>query len=45
MARVLDDAQLRMQMRAAGRIQASRFSWRLMTDQTVATYARALERA
>jgi glycosyltransferase involved in cell wall biosynthesis len=43
MARVLDDSQLRMELRAAGRIQASRFSWRAMTDQTVATYNRALE--
>jgi glycosyltransferase involved in cell wall biosynthesis len=42
MERVLDDPQLRMEMRAAGRIQASRFSWRAMTDQTVASYARAL---
>ena len=39
MERVLDDSQLRMEMRAAGRIQASRFSWRAMTDQTVASYA------
>lgn len=38
MARVLDDSQLRMELRAAGRIQASRFSWRAMTDQTVASY-------
>jgi hypothetical protein len=30
-----------MEMRAAGRIQASRFSWRAMTDQTVASYRRA----
>ena len=42
MQRVLDDAQLRMEMRTAGRIQASRFSWRAMTDQTVASYARAV---
>jgi glycosyltransferase involved in cell wall biosynthesis len=42
MERVLDDAKLRTEMRAAGRIQASRFSWRAMTDQTVASYARAL---
>ena len=28
----------------AGRIQASRFSWRAMTDQTVASYARAVGR-
>ena len=42
MERVLDDPQIRMEMRAAGRIQASRFSWRAMTDQTVASYARAL---
>jgi glycosyltransferase involved in cell wall biosynthesis len=43
MERVLDDRQLRMEMRAAGRIQASRFSWRAMTDQTVASYRRAAE--
>src|ERR1700694_1647407 len=42
MERVLDDAQLRTEMRAAGRIQASRFSWRAMTDQTVASYALAV---
>jgi glycosyltransferase involved in cell wall biosynthesis len=42
MERVLDDAQLRTEMRAAGRIQASRFSWRAMTDQTVASYMRAV---
>jgi glycosyltransferase involved in cell wall biosynthesis len=42
--RVLDDAQLRVEMRAAGRIQASRFSWRTMTDQTVASYTRAVGR-
>ncbi len=41
MERVLDDHQLRTEMRAAGRIQASRFSWRAMTDQTVASYALA----
>jgi glycosyltransferase involved in cell wall biosynthesis len=41
MERVLDDSQLRTEMRAAGRIQASRFSWRAMTDQTVNAYARA----
>ena len=41
MERVLDDPQLRMEMRTAGRIQASRFSWRSMTDQTVASYRRA----
>lgn len=44
MERVLDDPQLRTEMRAAGRIQASRFSWRAMTDQTVASYARAVGR-
>jgi glycosyltransferase involved in cell wall biosynthesis len=42
MQRVLDDPQLRMEMRAAGRIQASRFSWRAMTDQTTASYRRAV---
>jgi len=44
MERVLDDPQLRTEMRAAGRIQASRFSWRAMTDQTVASYALAVGR-
>jgi glycosyltransferase involved in cell wall biosynthesis len=42
MERVLDDPQLRTEMRAAGRIQASRFSWRAMTDQIVASYALAV---
>ena len=42
MERVLDDPQRQMEMRAAGRIQASRFSWRTMTDQTVASYQRAI---
>jgi glycosyltransferase involved in cell wall biosynthesis len=42
MERVLDEPQLRMEMRAAGRIQASRFSWRAMTDQTVSSYALAV---
>lgn len=42
MERVLDDPQRRVEMRAAGRIQASRFSWRAMTDQTVASYSRAV---
>src|SRR5216683_833288 len=42
MERVLNDPQLQTEMRAAGRIQASRFSWRAMTDQTVASYAHAL---
>jgi glycosyltransferase involved in cell wall biosynthesis len=39
--RVLDDDQLRMEMRAAGRIQATRFTWRAMADRTAAAYARA----
>jgi len=42
MQRVLDDPQRHMELRAAGRIQASRFSWRALADQTVASYARAL---
>src|ERR1700730_3099689 len=42
MERVLDDPQRQMEMRAAGRIQASRFSWRAMTDQTIACYERAV---
>jgi glycosyltransferase involved in cell wall biosynthesis len=42
MQRVLDDPQLQMELRTAGRIQASRFSWRAMTDQTVASYRRAV---
>jgi len=45
MQRVLDDPQARTEMRAAGRIQATRFSWRTMTDQTVASYARAAGRS
>jgi glycosyltransferase involved in cell wall biosynthesis len=44
MERVLNDPQLRTEMRAAGRIQASRFSWRRMTDQTVASYTQAVGR-
>jgi glycosyltransferase involved in cell wall biosynthesis len=44
MERVLDDPQVRIEMRTAGRIQASRFSWRAMTDQTVASYGRAVGR-
>ena len=43
MERVLDDPQRQMEMRAAGCIQASRFSWRAMTDQTIASYQRAVE--
>jgi glycosyltransferase involved in cell wall biosynthesis len=39
--RVLEDAELRLEMRAAGCIQASRFSWRSMTDRTVASYGEA----
>ena len=42
MQRVLDDAQLRTEMRAAGRIQATRFSWRALADATVASYGRAV---
>jgi glycosyltransferase involved in cell wall biosynthesis len=44
MQRVLDDPQLRLEMRAAGRIQASRFTWRAMTDQTASSYRRAVTR-
>lgn len=42
---VLDDPQTRVELRAAGRIQASRFTWRTMTDQTVSTYTRAASRS
>ncbi|HEV7666513.1 MAG TPA: glycosyltransferase family 1 protein [Chloroflexota bacterium] len=42
MQHVLDDPQTQLEMRAAGRIQASRFSWRAMTDQTVASYVQAV---
>jgi glycosyltransferase involved in cell wall biosynthesis len=42
MQRVLDDPQLQTELRAAGRIQASRFSWRAMADQTLASYGRAV---
>lgn len=45
MQRVLDDARLRTELRAAGRIQASRFSWRAMAEQTAASYARAVASA
>jgi glycosyltransferase involved in cell wall biosynthesis len=45
MQRVLDDPQAQVELRAAGRIQASRFSWRSMTDQTVATYKKAVSAA
>jgi glycosyltransferase involved in cell wall biosynthesis len=44
MQRVLDDPQLQRELRAAGRIQASRFSWRTLTDQTVASYQKAVAR-
>jgi glycosyltransferase involved in cell wall biosynthesis len=42
MQRVLDDVQLSREMRAAGRIQATRFTWRAMVDQTAASYKRAV---
>jgi glycosyltransferase involved in cell wall biosynthesis len=42
MQRVFEDPQLRTEMRTAGRIQASRFSWRSMADQTMTSYRRAL---
>jgi glycosyltransferase involved in cell wall biosynthesis len=42
MQRVLDDAQLRREMSAAGRIQATRFSWQAFADATAASYARAM---
>jgi glycosyltransferase involved in cell wall biosynthesis len=42
MQRLLDDSHLHTQLRGAGPIQASRFSWRAMTDQTVASYVRAV---
>ena len=44
MQRVLGDTQLATEMRAAGRIQASRFSWRAMADRTVASYEQAVAR-
>ncbi|HYX92844.1 MAG TPA: glycosyltransferase, partial [Myxococcaceae bacterium] len=40
--RVLDDPALRTALRAAGLIQASRFSWRTMADRTVRTYEMAV---
>ena len=42
MQRVLEDRDLHTELQAAGRIQASRFSWRAMADQTAAAYRRAL---
>jgi glycosyltransferase involved in cell wall biosynthesis len=40
--RVLDDDQLRLEMRAAGRIQATRFNWRAMADLTADSYRQAV---
>jgi glycosyltransferase involved in cell wall biosynthesis len=45
MQRVLDNPQLRTELRAAGRIQATRFSWRSMADQTAASYKQAVRGA
>jgi glycosyltransferase involved in cell wall biosynthesis len=42
MERVLDDPRLQVELRTAGRIQASRFSWQTMTNQTVASYRQAV---
>jgi glycosyltransferase involved in cell wall biosynthesis len=42
MQRLLDDPQLRSDMRTAGRIQASRFTWRALADRTIASYQRAV---
>ncbi|MBV9355381.1 MAG: glycosyltransferase family 4 protein [Chloroflexi bacterium] len=40
--RVLDDADLRRAMSAAGRVQASQFKWEAMVDRTVSAYNRAV---
>jgi glycosyltransferase involved in cell wall biosynthesis len=40
--RVLDDADLRRAMSAAGRLQARQFSWETMVDRTVSAYNRAV---
>jgi glycosyltransferase involved in cell wall biosynthesis len=45
MQRVLDDVGLRTAMAAAGRIQASQFTWSAMVDRTVGAYNRAVARA
>jgi glycosyltransferase involved in cell wall biosynthesis len=42
MARVLADADLREEMRAAGLVQASLFSWQQTAQRTAASYRRAL---
>jgi glycosyltransferase involved in cell wall biosynthesis len=42
MQRVLDDSILRTEMKAVGRIQATRFSWRGFADQTAGAYTRAV---
>jgi glycosyltransferase involved in cell wall biosynthesis len=42
MQRVLDDGAVRTAMAAAGRIQASQFTWPAMVDRTVAAYNRAV---
>ncbi len=44
MQRVFDDAAQRAAMRAAGQIQASRFSWSALADRTVESYERAVGR-
>ena len=44
MQRVLDDPHLQLELRAAGRIQASRFSWRTLANQTVSVYEQAVRR-
>jgi glycosyltransferase involved in cell wall biosynthesis len=41
--RLLDDAQLRARLTAAGREQAARFTWRATAEATLASYERALE--
>jgi glycosyltransferase involved in cell wall biosynthesis len=42
MQRVLDDPHLQLELRAAGCIQASRFSWRTLADKTVSAYEQAV---
>jgi alpha-1,3-rhamnosyl/mannosyltransferase len=43
MLRLLTDTQLREQLRAAGRLQAAKFSWKATAEATLESYRRALE--
>jgi glycosyltransferase involved in cell wall biosynthesis len=44
LTRLLDDPALRDRLRAAGREQSARFTWRATAEATAASYRRALAR-